>query len=143
MSSTLLSPVLSLTRRAGLSDAFVRFLVAGGFNAGTCVLFASLLSLVVAPTVAFVLGYAGSLTLSYFVNAVFVFRDPRRTPAQFVRFCLSYLPNFAIQYGAVHVMVHALHLPAALAFLIAVAVAVPLTFVLLSAFAFSKRRRVA
>jgi putative flippase GtrA len=118
----------------------VRFLLTGGFNAGTCVLFSALLALVMpSPTLAFVFGYLLSLSISYFVNARFVFQTRELSVGQFGRFCLSYVPNFTIQLVAVQALIKAFGMPPVLGYALAVAVAVPLTFALLSLFAFKQR----
>jgi putative flippase GtrA len=118
----------------------MRFLLTGGFNAGTCVLFSGLFALVLAsPTLAFVSGYLLSLSISYFANALFVFETRELSVAQFGRFCLSYVPNFTIQLVAVQALINVLGLPPVLAYALSVAVAVPLTFALLSLFAFKQR----
>lgn len=126
-------------RRAVLRR-FARFVVAGAFNAGTCVLFSYLLSLVLSPpTLAFALGYGLSLTLSYFVNAYFVFDDPALSLAKFARFCLSYVPNFLIQIVLVQLLISRLHLEPVAAYALGVVSAVPLTFAILSVFTFRRR----
>jgi putative flippase GtrA len=119
---------------------FARFFLTGGFNAGTCVLFGSLATLAFrSPALSFVIGYGLSLTLSYFVNARFVFLVDELSVRQFARFCVSYLPNFMIQLVVVNVLIQKLEVAPVLAFSLAVAVAVPLTFVLLTVFAFKQR----
>lgn len=119
---------------------FVRFLFTGGFNAGTCVLFSGLATLILeSPMLSFVTGYSLSLILSYFANAIFVFSNRDLSILQFLRFCLSYVPNFMIQLVAVHVLTHLLGVMPILAYAAAVAIAVPLTFFLLSVFTFKRR----
>jgi putative flippase GtrA len=120
---------------------FGRFLLAGGFNAATCIVFSSLATRIThAPTSAFVIGYALSLTLSYFVNARYVFRTADLSVTQFGRFCLSYVPNFTIQFVVVNLLTRTVGLAPVTAFALAVAIAVPLTFLLLSVFTFARHQ---
>jgi putative flippase GtrA len=120
---------------------FGRFVLAGGFNAATCIAFSSMATLIThTPTVAFAIGYALSLTLSYFVNARYVFRTADLSVRQFGQFCLSYVPNFTIQFVVVNVLTRTVGLAPAAAFTFAVAIAVPVTFFLLSAFTFVRHQ---
>ncbi|CAN5471942.1 hypothetical protein BH11ACT8_BH11ACT8_25300 [soil metagenome] len=111
----------------------LRFLAGGGFNAASCVLLSQGFYLLLHQAVpAFTMGYLVSLTMSYFVNAIFVFRVDRLSVRRFAAFCLSYVPNFAIQFGLVAAMTNWLGVLPLLAYLIGVATAVPLTYLILA-----------
>lgn len=113
--------------------AFIRFLFVGGLNALLGVLFSYIVSkLIDSAVLAFVLGYSASLVVSYFLNSVITFRNYNFSFKQFVSFVISYIPNFIIQLICVYVLIDTLNVYPLIAYIIAVVVAVPLTFLLLS-----------
>lgn len=118
----------------------LRFLAGGAFNAATGVGLSQLgYHLLGAPVVAFVLGYLGSLTIGYVVNALWVFRVGRLSVVGYLGFCLSYVPNFLVQVVLVAVLTRWLGVYPFLAYVLGVAVAVPITFLVLDRVTFKAR----
>lgn len=114
-----------------LSLDFVRFLIIGGVNVLVGVSSSSLLSLFIDPLVAFVLGYAVSLLVGFFLMSSFVFSSTVFTPVQFVKYCLGYVPNFAIQAVIVTVLYHGFGVHHIIAYCVAAIIAVPATFLIM------------
>lgn len=123
-----------------LKKNFLTFIIVGGFNAFTGVLFAFLASQFIENgTVAFAVGYVFSLTISYFLNSAVTFNTREFGVKKFVKFCISYIPNFAIQLISVYVLIGVLEVDKLLAYTISVIVGIPVTFFILSVFAFRKK----
>lgn len=129
------------SKLTALSDpAFIRFLMVGGINASLGILFSFLFSLLLASALlAFVIGFSLSLVISYFLNGAITFKEIHFSVRQFIRFCASYMPNFAILFCVVFVLVDVLHLYPLIAYISAAVIAAPITFLLLSTFTFTGR----
>lgn len=122
-----------------VSPAFAKFLVVGVINSLNGVVLAWLYSLVLDANTAFVLGYLTSLTISYFLNSIFVFQR-ELAPARYVKFCLSYIPNFLIQNLCVVVVYNLLGFDKLVAYVAAVVIGAPITFLVLKFFAFAQHK---
>jgi HAD superfamily phosphoserine phosphatase-like hydrolase len=113
--------------------AFLRFLFVGCINAALGVVFSYVISLMLQdPLIAFVLGYTLSLVISYFLNSVVTFGRYDFSFRQFVSFVVSYIPNFLIQVVVVRVLITMVGLNPLATYILAVLIAVPVTFLLLS-----------
>lgn len=132
-------PVVADRREAHLLK--LRFLLGGAFNAGTGVALSQLAYLVIGrPVVAFGVGYVLSLSLSYVVNALLVFRVGRLSVRGYLGFCLSYVPNFLVQVVLVAALTRWLDVYPLVAYVIGVLIAVPVTFLILDRVTFGGRR---
>ncbi len=123
-----------------LSLQFLRFLFCGGLNVLTGILFAWLFSLLFQVNIAFVLGYYFSHLGAYLLNACLVFKSAPRFSG-YLRFCIAYIPNFAIQFLIVLVVYNLLSLPKLLAYTLAALLGVPVTFLCLRLYAFRNPNR--
>lgn len=121
------------------NSAFARFLVTGLFNTAITyalyLLFLQFMAYQLAYSVVFVLG----ILISYVLNAGFVFRT-RMTLKTLARFPLVYGLQYALGMGLVVVLVEFAGVAAWLAPLCAIAITVPITF-LLSKSIFSTTRK--
>lgn len=126
-------------RNPFMSKEFIAFLIVGVINAINGVLLASLFSLFLNPNLAFIIGYIVSLTISYFLNSILAFRE-KLAIIKYLKFCLSYVPNFLIQNGLVLLFYNVLGVNKFLVYVIAVVIAVPVTFLLIKIFAFGKKK---
>lgn len=115
--------------------SFVIFLVIGVVNVTTGVFFSSLWALLLQANLAFVIGYVMSLSLSYLLNSYFAFKESLSW-RKYTRFCLSYLPNFLIQNVVVFLVYNRLGFSEILAYLLAAAIGVPITYLMIKLFAF-------
>lgn len=123
------------------SRTFLRFLFVGGINALLGVVLSFLASLLYNPVLAFVMGYSLSLVISYFLNSIIAFRNTEFSIRQFIRFVISYIPNFLIQFILVYVLTQSLGILPLVAYVVAVVIAVPITFILLSKHTFKEVSR--
>ncbi|WP_278832154.1 GtrA family protein [Mitsuokella multacida] len=118
--------------------AFLLFLVVGTINTFLC----SFLATVIEPLVgnanlAFNIGYLLSNVNAYLLNSVFVF-PTRMTLVRYVKFFLSYVPNYIIQNAIVFVAYNLLGLPSIASYLLAAILGVPITFLCVKIFAFGR-----
>jgi len=106
---------------------FLRFLASGGINTaltyGLYLLLLPLLGYLVAYSVAYVLG----ILLSYWLNSVFVFRQPMNWRS-LVRFPLVYVVQYLLTGALLWLFVDQLGIDKRLALLAAIAVTVPVTY---------------
>lgn len=118
--------------------AFLLFLIVGTINTFLC----SFLATVIEPLVgnanlAFNIGYLLSNVNAYLLNSVFVF-PTRMTLVRYVKFFLSYVPNYIIQNAIVFVAYNLLGLPSIASYLLAAILGVPITFLCVKIFAFGR-----
>lgn len=120
--------------------AFLRFLFVGGVNSFLGIALSYVISLLVHnPLLAFAMGYSISLVISYFLNAVVTFKELSFSLKQFVKFCVSYIPNFIGLFVAVHVFANILGLYSLVSYILAAIIVAPITFLLLSKFTFTRK----
>lgn len=126
-------------KRHFLSREFVLFLVVGCINTFLCSFLAEFLTPVLGnANLAFNVGYLLSNINAYLLNGWLVF-PTRLTLVRYVKFFLSYVPNYLIQNVIVLVFYNWLGLPSLVSFLIAAVLGVPITFLFVKLFAFGRR----
>jgi putative flippase GtrA len=111
---------------------FMKFVSIGGVNTLGGTIYSYVFSLLLQENVAFVLGYITSLTIAYFLNSIFVFKQ-RLGLLKYAKFCVSYIPNFIIQNVIVLAAYNALHWHKLIAFALAAAIGIPVTYIILRA----------
>jgi putative flippase GtrA len=116
-------------RRAFERSTVFRFLLSGGLNTALTYLLYLGLLLVLDYWVAYTLSFVAGIALSYLINRKLVFRAARSWLSALL-FPTVYLAQYVIGLCVVHVWIKMLVLPAALAPLAAVAVTLPVTFIL-------------
>lgn len=118
--------------------AFLLFLVIGTLNTFLCSFLATILEpLVGNANLAFNIGYLLSNVNAYLLNSLFVF-PTRMTLVRYVKFFLSYVPNYIIQNAIVFVAYNLLGLPSIASYLLAAILGVPITFLCVKIFAFGR-----
>lgn len=117
---------------------FVLFLFIGVLNTVNGVLFAFLYSIFTNANLAFVLGYITSLAISYLLNSFITFKE-RITFGKYLKFCVSYIPNFIIQNIMVVVFYNFLNWDKLLVYTLAAVIGVPITFIMIKFFAFDNK----
>lgn len=130
---------VSKIKKLFLSKEFIAFLIIGFVNAFNGVLFASIISFLTDPNLAFALGYVLSLTISYFLNTFLAFKE-RLGFGKYLKFCVSYIPNFLLQNGIVFLFYNLLGWNRFIVYIAAVTIAIPITFIMINFFAFAKRK---
>lgn len=122
-----------------LAPQFLMFLIIGAINTLNNVLFSAVYSIFIpGTTLAFLPGYISANIVSYILNSIFTFKE-RFGIVKFVKFFISYIPNFIIQTVVVWLYERFIHGPAIIAYIIAAVIGLPLTFVLMKIFAFGKK----
>lgn len=120
---------------------FIRFVFVGCINTLNGVLFSFLYSLVIQnATLAFVVGYITSLSISYLLNSFITFHDKHLTLKKFVQFCISYIPNFIVQLVCVYVVIDVFHWYKLIAYVIAAIIGIPITYLALLLFPFKEKK---
>lgn len=117
-----------------LNKEFVLFVFVGVINTFNGVVFAYIFSLFIDGIVAFILGYIISLFISYLLNTKFVFKKNIKL-TNFLKFCISYIPNFCIQFILVLVLIKYFGLNTLFVYIISAAIGVPITFLMVKFFA--------
>ena len=117
---------------------FIIFIIIGVINTLSSTVFAMLYSKVLAPTIAFVPGYLTGVVVSYTLNSIVTFKE-KLNLNKFIKFGISTIPNFAIQWITVYIIVELLGLHKLVAYGLAAVIGVPVTFIILKLFVFIKK----
>ena len=123
-----------------LSREFLSFLIVGGINTVSNIAFSTIYSLFIQnTTIAFLPGYITSNVVSYILNSYLTFKE-RFGILKFIKFFISYIPNFLIQTVIVYLFDQFVHGLSVIAYIIAAIIGVPVTFVFMKIFAFKKEK---
>lgn len=118
---------------------FFLFLFVGCINTFNCTIIAYLLSrLVPDANLAFNIGYLSSLSIAYWLNCKLIFKQSMAMNA-YLKFALSYIPNFIIQNIIVFLFYNHLGFPPVISYLTAAIIGVPVTFLIVKIFAFGQK----
>lgn len=120
---------------------FICFVAVGCVNTFNGMIFPYLFSFLMNANVAYAISYIPSLAVSYFLNSIFTFSDREFSFIKYVKFCISYVPNFIIQNISFFLVYNLAGLPKILAILLASVIGIPLTFLIMKFFAFSKGKK--
>lgn len=120
---------------------FICFVAVGCINTLNGMLFPFLFSYIMNANIAYAISYIPSLTISYFLNSVVTFSDRDFSFKKYVKFCLSYVPNFIIQNISFFLVFNLAGLPKIAAILLASVIGIPLTFLIMKFFTFSKDKK--
>lgn len=122
------------------SREFLAFLVVGIINTVSNVIFSTIYSLFIpSTTLAFFPGYITSNIVSYLLNSYLTFKE-KLGFVKFIKFFISYIPNFIIQTVIVYLFDKFIHGPSVIAYALAAIVGVPVTFVFMKLFTFKKEK---
>lgn len=119
------------------SKEFISFVIIGVINTFNGVIFSYIYSSFLNENLAFILGYTSGLVISYLLNSLITFREKLEFK-KFIKFVISYIPNFIIQNIVVIVVFNIMGVHKLVAYGLAAAIGVPVTFVLMKLFAFKK-----
>ena len=111
------------------------FVIIGVINTLNSVWISYLLSLIFDANLSFVIGYIISLGIAYILNSVFNFKT-KLDFIRFIKFAVSYIPNFIIQNVVVIVVYNILGFNKLIAYALAAIIGIPVTFIILKVFAF-------
>ena len=122
------------------SKEFILFVIIGVINTfiGTIFsIFSYIYSSFLNESIAFIPGYISGMIVSYLLNSFITFKESLDF-SKFIKFSISCMPNFIIQFICVLIIFNFMNLHKLIAYIIAAIIGVPVTFLLLKFFAFSK-----
>ena len=120
-----------------LSVEFIKFVFIGVINTFNGVVFSYIYSSFLNENIAFGFGYISGLIVSYLLNSFITFKESLHI-VKFIKFAISYIPNFIIQYVVVLVVINMLGWYKLIAYGLAALIGVPVTFIFMKIFAFKK-----
>lgn len=120
---------------------FICFVAVGCINTLNGMLFPFLFSYIMNANIAYAISYIPSLTISYFLNSIVTFSDRDFSFVKYVKFCVSYVPNFIIQNISFFLVFNLAGLPKIVAILLASVIGIPLTFLIMKFFTFGKGKK--
>lgn len=122
-----------------LTKEFFLFLIIGCINTfnGT---FLAWLCAFLSPynNLNFNIGYILSNLCAYWMNSRFIFHEPLSIN-RYVKFFISYIPNYIIQNIIVIIFYNMLAFPPVVSYLIAAVLGIPVTFLMVKLFAFGRK----
>lgn len=122
-----------------ISKQFLVFVIVGGINTLNGLIFPTLFSRVFQANIAYVISYIPSLGISYVLNSFFTFHERRLSITKCMKFYISYVPNFLIQNIIFIIFYNVLHANKYVGIIMASALGIPVTFLILKFFTFSKK----
>lgn len=131
--------MLTKIKNAFLTKQFLLFLTVGLINVLNGIIMPYLLSNLMNANIAYILSFIPNLFISYILNSVFTFGERKLDINKCIKFYVSYIPNFLIQNIVFYIIYNLLSLPKFLAIILAAVLGLPVTFIILKVFAFSKR----
>ena len=120
------------------SREFALFIFCGGMGTITNFACSLAISTKVNPTLSYVIGYSISLFVTYALNASLIYKQ-RYKFDRFIKFVISYIPNFMILFVFVFIFLNMLHWNKVIVFALAGLLGLPVTYVLVKIYAFGKR----
>ncbi len=123
-----------------LNQEFIKFLFVGLINVFNGIFFAMLFNIFMGTNISFILGYIVALSISYLLNTKFIFYN-KINAGNYIKFGISYIPNFIIQNIVVFIMYNILGISELITFATAAIISVPITFFFIKEFAFSNKKK--
>lgn len=125
-------------KRFFLNRDFIVFVFCGGMGTLTNFVFSLIISNYFNPTISYVWGYTISIFVTYYLNIKLIFHKKVKL-IEFIKFVISYIPNFIILFSFVAVFLNIFYWPKIIVYALAGLLGLPLTFVLVKLFAFMKK----
>ena len=119
-----------------ISVDFLRFVFSGAIGTISNFILSVLLLALVNPVFSYIFGYSFSIFITYFMNSKFVFLE-HLSFIKFLKFTLSYIPNFLILFTFVFIFIRVLDFNPILIYAIAGLLGLPVTFVLVKIYTFN------
>jgi putative flippase GtrA len=127
-------------KRTYYSREFILFVFCGGMGTLTNFIFSMIISIALNPSVSYVFGYGISLFVAYSLNNKLIFHQ-KISFIDFLKFILSYIPNFLILFSFVLVFLNLIHWNKVIVYVMAGLLGLPVTFLLLRIIVFKKREK--
>jgi putative flippase GtrA len=116
---------------------FLLFVFCGGMGTLTNFVFSLAISTALDPSVSYVFGYGISLFVAYGLNAKLIFHK-KLSLSDFIKFVISYIPNFLILFTFVLVFLNILGWNKVIVYASAALLGLPLTFILVKIMVFKR-----
>ena len=130
--------LLQKIRETYFNRRFILFVFCGGMGTLANMLISSVAALGINPTLAYVCGYFGSSFVTYSLNSKLTFNE-KLSVKRYIKFVISYIPNFVILFTMVAVFINLLGWYHLLVYGMAAALGLPLTFLIVRIVAFAKK----
>lgn len=117
---------------------FLLFILCGALGTLSNFICSSIISIRINPIISYIFGYSISLVVSYLLNVTFIFRRKIKI-IDFIKFVISYLPNFIILFSFVYIFIDILNFNKYLTYLMAAIIGLPITFIILKLLTFKKK----
>lgn len=122
-----------------LNREFISFCLFGTVNTFNTAWISTVADMIIPNrNAAAVAGYAGSLSLAYLIDTKFVFHH-RPSWRRYLRFIISYVPNFIIYFLVTFITINTWHLPQFWATALATMIGGPVTYIIIHFYAFRKK----
>ena len=118
-----------------LTREFIKFLIVGCINLINGIFGAYIFSLFFNVNIAFVYGYVCSLSIAYALTSKWIFYQ-KLSLNKYIRFCISYVPNFIIQNICIIILYNYMSLNKLLVYSTSAMISVPITFYMIKFFTF-------
>lgn len=118
---------------------FIIFIIIGGVNTLSSIIFSSIYALLLGEVQAFVLGYVTGVIVSYTLNTLFTFKDTFSLN-KFIKFAISTIPNLLIQFIIVYIGINLLQIHHIICYGMAAILGVPITFLILKLFVYTRNK---
>lgn len=118
---------------------FIIFVFCGGIGTLTNFVVSSIVSRKINPVLAYAVGYSVSLFVTYILNMLYIFRQ-KMNLKNFIKFVISYIPNFLILFLFVYIFINKVGLNKYLVYLLAAIIGLPVTFVILKIKTFKDKK---
>ena len=125
-------------KKTYFSKEFIVFVFCGGIGTLTNFIFSLIISIMLDPSVSYVFGYGISLFITYSLNAKLIFHQ-KISKTAFIKFVISYIPNFIILFTFVLVFLNLLGWNKVIVYALASMLGLPITFILVKLTVFNKR----
>lgn len=131
--------IIAKARHHFLTREFFLFLIVGCINTFNTTFIAWLISYF-SPygNLNFNIGYVLANIVAYWMNSLAIFHE-RLSLRRYIKFFISYIPNYIIQNIIVVIFYNVLGLPDVASYLIAAILGIPVTFLMVKIFAFGRK----
>lgn len=133
-----MNPLLAQIKHHFLTREFLLFLFIGCINTFNGSFLAWIFSHGMNSNLAFNIGYILSNFIAYWMNSRIIFHDTLSLQ-RYIKFAISYLPNYLIQNIIVVIFYNLLHFPDIVSYIIAAILGIPVTFLMVKIFAFGRK----
>lgn len=127
-----------------LTVEFIKFVIIGSINTLSTAIITTVLDSIAylagfqeeflsKTNITFIIGYIFSMVISFFLNTIITFKE-KPTLIKALKFPISYIPNFIVQYAVVHILGSG-----TLSYLIAAVIGIPVTFLTMRIFVYKKK----